>query len=142
MWAPVSGSRNSAARAAAHHGFLFPGDDLGGLADDGLAQVVVPAAQALVALRRLSMVRTRGSNSWRSMGLVRKSLAPARGSRSDFLLVGGGDHQDRDAVGRVELAQGADEVDAVDVGHHVVDDEQVGLVAGRTTAALRGAGRR
>jgi hypothetical protein len=66
----------------AHHGFLLAGDDLGGLADDGLAQVVVPAAQALVAVAQASMVRTRGSNSWRSMGLVRKSLAPARGSGS------------------------------------------------------------
>ena len=83
-----------------------------------------------------------GSNSLRSMGLVRKSLAPAREALvADFLLVGRGDHQDRDAVGRVELAEGPDEVDAVDVGHHVVDDEQVGLVGGAPLQPLEG-GRR
>ena len=45
-----------------------------------------------------------------------------------FLFVGGRHHQDRHGVGGVELAHRFDEFDAVDVRHHVIDDEQVGLV--------------
>jgi hypothetical protein len=47
---------------------------------------------------------------------------------ADFLFMGGGDHQDRYHVRRVKLAYRVDELDAVQIGHHVIDNDQVGLV--------------
>lgn len=59
-------------------------------------------------------------------------------------LVAGGDHQDGQIVAVAVRADAADELQAVHLGHHVIDDDEVGLIGQapleRRGGALEGVG--
>ena len=125
----------------AGNGFLFAGDDLGGLADHGVAQVVVPGAQALVA----GAQGEHGAHARVELVAIDRLGEEVVGAGGEalvahFFLVGGRHHEDRHGVGGVVLAHRLDEFDAVEVGHHVIDDDQVGFVVATPLQAFDGRG--
>lgn len=122
----------------ARHCFPFPRHDVGGFADNGRLQVVIPVAQPFLTLPEIEHGTHTGVEFVPVNRLGQKVVGP-RGEAmvTNFLFVGSGDHQDGDRVAGVELADRFDEFDAVDVRHHVIDDHQVGFVVAAPLQAFQ-----